>query len=106
VRVEDGSSFEFVLNDLFVKINFAKATKDQTSFYELIELLDCYLEPYKDERFREEVENVKISVKGRTMAEIESRKEAEKARAMVSLLKALMRLCWRKGLIPRGKTSQ
>ena len=93
---EEGKDFKYVLNDLFLKINMARATKDYEAYYELIEQFECYMYPYMDNETRSELDRLKYSGNGTVMSK-------EQKDVMIQKFKILMDLAWRKHLIPAGR---
>jgi len=104
------TNFGDVLLRLWNAMIQAKAMKDYTAYYELIDLFARFLSPYADKAYEEELKTIEAElsrrkVNGRTPAQSAAiRSELYKIR-MEKKLEALMKLAQRKGLIPLAKTS-
>ena len=104
------ANFGDVLLNLWNSMIQAKAMKDYTAFFELVDLFEKFLAPYADKDYEDELREIeaepsKKKVYGETPAQTAAIRNAMYKRKMEKKLEALMRLAQRKGLIPLAKTS-
>ncbi|RLI81632.1 hypothetical protein DRP04_05670 [Archaeoglobales archaeon] len=99
-------SFEDVLLDLLLKMNYAKAVNDESAYYSLIEHFEKLMIPYADTKFKEEIEKIDREYRyngGSTPVEVASKRATIRKQKLDAKLGALLKLARRVGLLPAAK---